>query len=368
MKEYIKKIGSRNLIIIGIVAISVITCIVGGSLIYYKFFYKKSFNEIEEIMVNAAKRYYSNNPKNLPKEIGESAEVKVSKLVSKEYMESIADYVKNEDVACKASVNVTNVNNTYRYVPLLDCGKYYKYETIVEHIKSNEPIVTEKEGLYEINEELIFKGEIINNYVSFAGHNWRIIKIVDNKLYLIFNDKLEKQAWDNRYNKDRKSNIGINDYGVSRIRNYLNDLYSSDKIFSKNDKLLLSNFNLNIGKVGETEDGRNIELEKTNIIENQFIGLITIRDYMNASLDTNCTTAASPSCSNYNFITNYEYNFHAMTADKNSSYYIYQLEETSGAYTTRASSNGYTRPVIAIAKDAIYVSGNGTSSKPYKFK
>lgn len=368
MSEYIKKIGSKNLIIIGIVFIAIITCAVGGSLIYYNFFYKKSYNEIEDIMTTAAKNYYAKNKDELPKEIGESTEVKVSTLVSREYMKSIAEYVKNEDVACKATVNVTNVNNSYRYTPLLDCGNYYKYETVVNHIKEQEPIITEKEGLYEMNEELVFRGEKLNNYVSFASHKWRILKIANDKLYLIFDEKLEKKTWDDRYNEDRKNNVGINDYSLSRIRDYMNELYNGNSLFSTSDKLLLSNFNLNIGKVGENEDGKNIELERSSIIENQFVGLITIRDYMNASLDNNCTTAASPSCANYNFIVNYEYNFHTMTGDKNTSYYIYQIDGSNGAYTIRASSNGYVRPVIAIAKDAIYVSGNGTEKKPYKFK
>lgn len=368
LNEYIKKIGSKNLIIIGIVIIVVITCIVGGSLLYYNFFYKKSFSEIEDIMVSSAKSYYSKNKSELPGEIGSNTEIDVSTLVSREYMKSIADYVKNEDVACKAKVNVTNVNNSYRYVPILDCGKYYATETMVSHIKDNEEVVSEKEGLYSINEDLVFRGEKINNYVSFAGHSWRIIKISGDKLFLIFNDKLDKQAWDDRYNTERKSNVGINDYSVSRIRDYMNSLYSGNTLFSDSDKLLLSNFNLNIGKVSENDDGKNIELERSNIIENQFIGLITIRDYMNASLDSNCTATTNPSCINYNFIVDYDYNFYSMTGDKDTSYNVYQIDNSTGAYMTKASASSYIRPVVSIVKDAIYVSGDGTSKNPYKFK
>lgn len=368
INEYIKKIGTKNLIIIGIVFISVITCAVIGSLIYYNFFYKKSFSEIEDIMINAAKSYYSKNKDELPENISESTQIEVSTLVSQEYMKSIADYTKDEDIACNASVNVTNINNTYRYTPLLDCGDDYKYETIINHIKENEPIVTEKEGLYQIDNDLIFRGEKLKNYVKFANHNWRIIKISDDKIYLILTDTLERTIWDDRYNSERNNNYGINDYSVSRIRDYVNKLYTGNSIFSDEDKLLLANFNLNIGKIGETDDGKSAELEQSNVIENQYIGLITVRDFMNASLDATCKTPENRSCTNYNFLSDYDYNFFTMTGDKDKSYNIYQASKTSGLYLTRASYKGYVRPVISITKDALYVSGNGTSKKPYIFK
>ena len=130
MKDIISRIGSRNLIKMGIISIVVIICIVGFSLIYYNFFYRKSYKEIEDIMVEAAKQYYSENENRLPKTIGQSIEIKAETLISGDYMKSIAEYVKNEDIACKAVVNVTNVNNNYRFNPLLDCGRYYSYVKI----------------------------------------------------------------------------------------------------------------------------------------------------------------------------------------------------------------------------------------------
>ena len=368
LNEYIKKIGTKNLIIIGIVLISIITFAVIGSLMYYNFFYKKSFSEIEDIMVDAAKQYYSKNENELPENISESTQVKVSTLVSQEYMKNITDYTKDEDIACDASVNVTNINNTYRYTPLLDCGNDYKYETIINHIKEKEKIVTEKDGLYQIDNDLVFKGEKVKNYVKFANHNWRIIKISDDKMNLIFTDILERTIWDDRYNSERNGRYGINDYSISRIRDYVNNLYTSNQLFTEENKLLLANFNLNIGKVSETEDGKSAQLERSNVIENQYIGLITVRDFMNASLDTNCKAPENASCTNYNFISDYDYNFFTMTADKTKSYNIYQINKNSGLYLTRASYKGYVRPVISITKDALYVSGNGTSQKPYKFK
>ena len=155
MKETVTQVGSKSLIKMVIVLIVIIVGVILFSLIYYNFFYRKSYSEIENIMVEAAKEYYTDHKEHLPKTIGDTTEVKLSTLVSGDYMKSIAEYVKDEDVACKASVNVTNVNNNYRYNPLLDCGRYYDYEFMVDHIKDRQKIVTEKDGLYQMGEELV---------------------------------------------------------------------------------------------------------------------------------------------------------------------------------------------------------------------
>lgn len=366
MDDLIKKIGTKNLITITITIVVIIICIVGGAIIYHNFFYKKSFSEIENIMTTAAKNYYTNHEKKLPNKFGQTNNINVSTLISGEYMQPISEYLKDDEILCKGSVNVTNNNGKYRYTPLLDCGKDYNYKTLLNYIQENEKIVTSGEGLYSLNEELVFRGEKINNYVKFNGQNWRIVKITNDKIILIYNDEPKKVIWDNRYNIEKLSNAGINNYLVSRIRDSINDLYKN--LFSAKNQLLLSNFNLEIGKVGENDNDKSGEIEKTTIVENQYIGLLPIYDYMNASLDTNCNSTTNPSCSNYNYLINYEYNWWTITGDKNTSFYVYQISGEEGAYTIKSSSNGYLRPIIAITPDALYVSGKGTINKPYTFR
>lgn len=369
MKDIMSRIETKKLIKIGMIAIIVIVCIIGFSLIYYNFFYQRSYQEIEEIMVDAAKHYYADNEDKLPKITGEIKSISTETLTENDYMKSITEYLKNEDIACKASVNITKLNNKYRFNPLLDCGRYYKYEFITDKIKKTEKIVNEEDGLYQINEELVFKGEKIKNYVEFANTNWRIIKIKNNKLTLIYNgEKLDNITWDDRYNKERQSNTGINDYKVSRIKEYLNNLYKGNKLFKINDKLLISNSSLEIGKIGENDDDRNGTLSKSNILDNQYIGLITISDFMNASLDKNCTYATNLSCSNYNYLTDYDYKYWMITADKNTTHKVFRFDNYDNISLKNASSSGYIRPVITIVSDAIYVKGNGSAKNPYIFK
>ncbi|MEE3342753.1 MAG: hypothetical protein VZS44_01535 [Bacilli bacterium] len=363
------KLDSSFLIRILVVLVVIVLGVVVFSLIYYNFFFKKSYSEIEGIMADAAKQYYSEHKKGLPKIPGDTTEVKVSTLVAGDYMKSISDYVKDEDVACKAVVRVTNVNNNYRYNPLLDCGRYHSYEMMIDHLKTKVKVVTEKDGLYQIGDDLVYRGEKINNHVKFAGQSWRIIKISNDKMILIYDDKLEKTVWDDRYNKNRDNSVGINDYSVSRIKDYLAKLYRGSKLIkSDSDKLLLSNFNLDIGKVGEDDDDHKGDLVRSSTISNQYIGMLNLSEFMNASLDKECASASSQSCSNYNYLAESEYNYWTITGDKNTTHKVFKFIADEGTSLSNANSPTYVRPVVAIVKDAVFVSGNGSLKKPYVFR
>ena len=256
MKDIINKIGTKNIIKMGMVVIIIIVCIIGFSLIYYNFFYQKSYEEIESIMIDAAKHYYSDHEEELPKTVGESKSIKAETLTSNDYMKSISEYLKNEDIACKASINVTNVNN---------------------------------------------------------------------KLTLIYNDeRIDNIVWDDRYNNEKMKNLGINDYKVSRIKEHLNNLYKGSTLFKISDKLLITNYSLEIGKAGEEDDDRSGNLAKSNILDNQYIGLISAKDFMIASLDKNCTKVSSESCANYNYLAKYDYNYWTLTADKDSTNKVFE--------------------------------------------
>lgn len=368
MNEMVKNIDKKKVMVAFLVIVVIIFLLVGGSLLYYNLFNKKDYSEIENIMVNATKEYFDNRKDELPNDYGDVVNVKVSKLVELEYMRSIGDYLKDENTLCEGSVNVTKVSSDYRYVALLDCGDLYSYKNLVDYIKEKEAVVNEGDGLYLINEELVYRGENVNNYVKFAGSTWRIVKVYNNKVMLIYNDKLDRTVWDDRYNKEKENNIGINDFNVSRIYNYLNELYAGDTFLSKNDKLMLSGFDIPFGKISEKDNDKSGASEKANVLTNQYIGLIPVYDYMNASLDDNCNYVSSLSCTNYNYLVKYDYNFWTPIADSKSSYYVYQISYDNGAHLSRASSSGYVRPVITLASDVLYKDGDGSIDNPYTFK
>lgn len=371
MKEIIEKIKSvekkKLYLVIGFLVL-IVVILFGGAYIYNKFFYKRSYTEIEDIMVAASKNYLSNHPKKLPQNYNDTINLTDSDLVSAEEMDTIAEYLKDEDTACKGSVTVTNINGKYRYTPSLDCGNKYKTISFINYIKEVVPTVESGNGLYNINEELVYRGDNVDNYIKFSGNTYRIVKFSNDSAVIIYTEKGETATWDDRYNNEKQTNLGINDYSVSRIKDTLDGIYEGTSYISSDNKLLVIAHNLNIGKRASSDTDKTGGLEKSAIIENQFIGLLPMYDYLNASLDSNCTTSTSASCMNYNYLSKYRYNWWTITANNKNTHQVYLISGSSSALSYTTSSSAYLRPVLYLSKDALYVSGDGTSNNPYIVK
>lgn len=366
MKEKLQKIEKKKLIIVGGFLVLVIVILFGGAFVYNKFFYKRSYEEIETIMLEAAKTYLKQNPEELPQNINDTISLSEDELVASENMKSISEYLKDETSTCSGNVNVTNINGKYRYATFLNCGKTHTTTTFIDHIQKTVPIVENGNGLYNINDELVYRGDNVNNYITFSGKTYRIVKFTDEQAVIIYTEKLESTEWDDRYNIQKEDSSGINNYSVSRIREYLDNLYKGNNLISKKDKLLVTAHNLGIGKRNANDTDKTGNTENQIILENQFIGLLPISDFLNASLDINCTTTTSPSCTNYNYLAKYNYNWWSITANSEDTYKVYRIQRT--AQTTNASNSGYARPVLYLAKDAIYSSGDGSKKNPYIIK
>jgi hypothetical protein len=271
-------------------------------------------------------------------------------------------------VSCSATVIVSYANGEYRYTPLLDCGSNYSTKTLASYIKENETRVYSGSGLYDLNGELVYRGENPNNYATFSGKSWRIVKIENDQVMMILNEKLERSVWDDRFNTERNKTDGINDYSVSRIYENLTSLYQNDTLFNKSTRNLLAMHSLYIGKRYESDSYNDGSIEKSSFVENEYIGLLPLYDYINASIDTNCTSSTTESCVNYNYLNHFDYNWWTLTADASNSYKVYRVDSEGIVESIKANSNGYLRPVIYLAKDVLYTSGTGTESDPYVIK
>ena len=372
MKEKIEKIGKKKIILVVTFLVLIIVILFGGAFIYNKFFYKRSYSEIENIMLEAAKNYMTKNSNNLPKNINDSVTLSVSDLVRTEEMKELDEYLKDDSVSCKGSVMITNVNQTYRYTPNLDCGTKYKTLKFIDYIKEHQPIVENGNGLYNLNEELVFRGDSVHNYLKLSGKMYRIVKFSNEEAVIIYAEKSESMVWDDRYNIDKNSIIGINDYSVSKIKEYLDNLYRGTTILGVNKttlvdyKSLVVAYPLAIGKRSSKDTDKTGTLEKGVVMENQFIGLLPLYDYMNASLDANCTTSISASCMNYNYLAKYKYPWWVMTANSEKTYNVYRIDKS--ANLSSANGSAYVRHVFHLVKDALYVSGDGTYDNPYIIK
>lgn len=354
-----KKLLKLAGIIVGVVVLIVVVL-----LIYHAVANRKlTYDSLQNKVLTAAKKYYKDNKTLLP-EKGKRVSVNDITLSNGGYIKSMSEYSKDLDNAqCTAEVVVTNRNDNYRYTALLDCGEKYSTKTIASYIKSK-GTVSEGIGLYESNGELIYRGETPNNYLRISGNMFRIVKITDGRLLLIYNEKLKSVAWDNRYNIERKYSDGINDYEVSRIREVLKTF----ELVKDKDKELLDTQTLYIGKRSLNDYYNDGSLEKAVTVDNELLGLLPLYDYLNASIDDNCSTAATRSCGNYNYLNKYNYNWWTITGDYDNTFKVYRIADTGNIELLKANSFGYVRPTVMLVPDAVYVSGDGSLDNPYIVK
>lgn len=353
-------IGIIALVVLIVVVLLIFHAITGN---------KSSYKDIENKVLKAAQKYYKDNTNLLPQNESEQISIDDVSLTSLGYLDNMADLLKDkEGVTCSAKVIITYNNSNYRYTPLLDCGEAYKSQTIASYIETNEQRVFSGQGLYDLNGEYVYRGENPNNYIKFANHMYRIVKINNGRLMLILNDKFQRSVWDNRYNAVRNRNDGINDYTVSRAKEALDNAYNENSFVNSKNKSLLSTYSLAIGKRNEADNYNDGSIENSEILEKQYVGLLPLYDYINASIDNGCNSSLTDSCSNYNYLNYFDYNWWTITADATNTYRVYRVTVDGEVEDARAASNGYLRPVIMLVDDALYVSGNGTLDNPYIVK
>lgn len=333
-----------------------------------------SYSEIEKKLVTAAKSYFKDHPSYLPTSSEEAVEVDYTNLVAEGKMKDLSEYTK-DGVNCTANVRVEKYGKSYNYTPNLNCGDSYSSVTLAEKILGDNEKVTSGYGLYNIKGNYIFRGEIDDNYVSIDDILWRIVKVTSTNNVVLIADRgiNNDEAWDNRYNEETKYESGKNTYSASRAKEYLDKLYKGtvDKknyyVFSSKLKSKMATYNVCVAKRSINSESNDNSIECSETLKNQKIGLLTLSDYMMASIDPNCKNAASKSCKNYNYLVT-KHSWWLGTADKDSTSKVYLVRGNGILKDEYASSYAEIRPVIYLNDDVMYKSGNGTSKKPYKIK
>lgn len=375
MKGFFESIDKKKIIVFGIGILLFIILIFVVIFIYNKFFTKKTYAEVEKNMKNAAITYLKNNSDELPTENDQSITISDTTLINSGLMKSVNEQLKAKGYTCTGEVIVTNINGGFRYNPILDCGDYYNTVKLVDYINNNVTIVESGNGLYNLNNELVYRGDKVNNYIKLSNKTYRILKVSNNEVYIIYTD-LSKELdsnWDNRYNIDKKSTVGINDYTVSKIRDSIDNLYNGSSLLSDSDKLMISSYDLKIGARDKNESNKTGSVESSKILENQYIGLLPVYDFINASIDVNCNATVDRSCMNYNYLARYSSTWWLTTANSANTYTAYMVSGNSGSnggYVVTATTNktAYIRPVLKLAADVMYVSGDGSSKNPIIIK
>lgn len=333
-----------------------------------------SYEELEGIVENAAISYFKEHQNELPKEDGDIVEIDSSNLVVAEKMHDLSEYNTPDGVCSRAYVQVEKSGDDYLYSPYINCGESYATQELYKKVISK--VVNEGYGLYQHNGEYAFRGETVDNYLQLENNLWRIVKVnKDNNLVLISNDILEySYAWDNRYNQTDRFEAGINDYQASRIKESLDRIYKTpyekrgEEVLSDKDKKYITSSVFCIGKRSATSEGKENVDECATTITNQRWGLLTLSDYMYASIDQNCLNSKTKNCKNYNYLTAVKRDWWLITADSDSTSKVYKISGRGNIESASANNTSGLRPVIVLNSKVMYKDGKGTLESPYTLR
>lgn len=233
-------------------------------------------------------------------------------------------------------------------------------------ITLNGEVATLDEGLLKKEDDLgvayYFRGNTLNNNFSFAGKNWKIVKINgDGSIKIVLDGLIEEigKYYDTDYSF---SNSSIKDSLENWYNSYLN-LYSDYIAYYKycNDYILDSD---GVNTVGYN---RIIKDKIPNYVclgdeVNSKIGLLTVDEVMLAGGTKEDNT------SYYLYNENIKSSYYTMTgASINNGIYYPFMVTSSGAIDSSLSGNLLRgiRPVINIIRN-VKVDGSGTIDDPYK--
>ena len=340
--------------------------------------FKKSYTTYEKVetkMVEAAKSYYKTYPELLPVEEGKYT-LQYSALVQGKFIKPLNELLVDGD-SCFAEVNVYKNNNTYDYIPRLDCGDSYQTLELTQKILIDNPVTTTGSGLYQNDQGIYyFRGKVTNNYISFGKVKinnkekdilWRILSIDANGNIQIISEVpfTSKTTYDNRYNIDVHKQSGYNDFSNSVLYEFLTKMSNGTSFLKEKEKSKLVPQQLCIGKRKLSDNVNDGSIECAEKSEPIYFGTITPYEYMRISLDDNCFRPVNRSCGNFNFLNN---------ADRSTQWSITATDEnTEQAYVlegqifslVKANTPRSVYPTAYISARNLYKSGEGKKSNPY---
>ena len=328
---------------------------------------KITYEQLENKMKEATISYYETNKDKLPSN-GNSITLQYNTLVEAEKIKAIDKYVPG---SCDARVVVKNNNDNYSYTPYLDCGSDYKTIEFYNKILTNNEITSQGAGLYLQGSSKVFRGEEINNYVKIGNSTWRILKVDDdNSVKLVLYSGKIRSKFDDRYNSERRSSVGKNIYNLSRLKETVDDLYNDDTFINSDIKSKIISKPLCIGGRSEEDNINDGTIECSSTLENQYIGVLSLYEYIYASLDTSCLSADTNECQNYNYLSETEstISWWLITPVKENSYQAYYVESSGSINIGNCSIALSVRPTIYLGDEVMYSSGTGTYEDPYIIK
>lgn len=316
-----------------------------------------SYNKYEESMKTAASNYLTKIDQ-MPVEKGDYIVVDLDTLVEQKYIKSTKDEIGD---TCTGKVTVRKGYGV-NYIPYLECGKYTT-RTLKNSIMKS--LTTDSDGLYKMGDEYVFRGLDVKNFIKLDGVTYRIISMDKDGILKLYNrvSENDNMYWDQKYNKETGTSAGINIYGDSYLVEELYRSYLKDKRYANIRPIMVAQ---DICVYSKKKSDRMLDKSTcVEVVENQYISLIGLDDFMNASLDKNCVDLYSKSCLNYNYLNRVEA-VDTWTKDvvSTNTYQAYRIVEGTAHAENISEVKSYNH-VIYIDGNEIIESGTGSKNKPY---
>ena len=147
----------------------------------------------------------------------------------------------------------------------------------------------------------------------------------------------------------------------------LNEFIENEEIFPTDFKAKLVKINACISPKSETDEDNSMDKACNDVLDNQYATLITLSEYINASIDPECKSSKDFECQNYNYLSKFEdtSNWWTITPNSSNTYQAYQISYTGNIIVSSCSSRAMMRPIFYLSNDTIYKGGDGTIDDPY---
>lgn len=242
------------------------------------------------------------------------------------------------------------------------------YETVLKNYENLISIIGgTTDGLYEIDDEYIFRGSNPNNYVKLgaSADSYRIISL-DKKEKTIKLVKITPES-------SSYSTNNSNSFLESSVSSYLLNFITSGNAKDMQDQIVdgtkWKNGIIDLSESMSYEVLKSVEA--TSTVSNK-VGLIQVSDYIVSSLDSTClANIASSNCKNSNYMATLFGKNAVWTMDNSSSGKVITIENniiTNHTLNTTSDITYRIYPVFYLKRSASISSGNGTSSSPYIIK
>lgn len=211
-----------------------------------------------------------------------------------------------------------------------------KEVTLMGTITDEKQIVTKGNGIYQDDEMYYFKGNVDNNYVSYSGILWRIIRINEDKtITLISEDDLTSMVF----------GYEIDGFKDSYVYQWLNDTFYKN-LYQADNYVIKTSY-----CVDAVKDDKNINCKKK---ETSSVGMLSVYEYLRAS-------------GSKGYLNNQKYYWTVNPGNEKNIWIINEKGLVTEESLEKGSKPSYgVRPVITI-KDTTSFTGKGTKEEPYVF-